>query len=144
MELDSNKEIRRAVDTGKVLFGTKQTEKNVLKGNGKLIIISRNFPKEFKEKLKHLGNISQIPFYEFSGSGLTLGSVCGKPFIVGCMLVQDFGKSNVLELLKEEKPVRKKRIAVKAKSAKKSVSKKIESEKTSMPAKKSKKTVKKE
>ncbi len=143
MELDSNKEIRRAVDTGKVLFGTKQTEKNVLKGNGKLIIISRNFPKEVKEKLKHLGNISQIPFYEFAGSGLTLGSVCGKPFIVGCMLVQDFGKSKVLELLKAEKPASRKRIAVKAKTEKKSVAKKIENGKTAMSVKKLKKTVKK-
>lgn len=120
MEIDANKEIRRAVDTGKVLFGLKQAQKNVLKGNGKLIIISRNIPVADKEKLKHFGNVSQIPFFEFKGSGITLGSVCGKPFIVGCCLVQDVGKSRVLELLGIAKAVKK---TAKRPSAKKAVKK---------------------
>lgn len=134
MDLDVNKEIRRAVDTGSVVFGSKQCQKNVLKGNGKLIIVSRNTPKLLIERVKQLGVVSGIPCYDFKGTGLTLGSVCGKPFIVGCLLVQDVGKSRVMDLLQEKKVFAKK-------IARKKAVDKSKKSKTKTPGK-AKKTVK--
>lgn len=101
-KIDANKEIRRAVDTGKVEFGFKQAEKNVLKGNAKLIILSSNAQKRNKEKIMQHCSVAGIPFFEFSGTAVELGNVCGKPFVVSCLSVESQGKSNVLGLAKEK------------------------------------------
>ena len=57
MSVDANKEIRRAVDTGEVVFGTKVTKKKLLLGEGKMLIVSNNIPSNEKESLKHLANL---------------------------------------------------------------------------------------
>ena len=98
MVVDANKEIRRAVDTGKVAFGFKQCQKELAKGNGELIIISKNMQPSEKEKLKHIAQIGEKKVVDYDKSGLVLGSVCGKPFVVSAMIILDKGKSNVTEL----------------------------------------------
>lgn len=110
--IDAKKEIRRAVDTGKVIFGMKQSEKSILKGKGELIIISSNANDLVKERLEEIGRISEIPSYGFDGTALELGSVCGKPFPVSVMVVLSKGKSQAAEL-KEKKE--KKRTKAKGK-----------------------------
>ncbi|MBN1941565.1 MAG: 50S ribosomal protein L30e [Candidatus Diapherotrites archaeon] len=101
-KIDANKEIRRAVDTGKVEFGFKQSEKNILKGNAELIILSSNVQKRIKEKIKQQCEIAKIPFFEFSGTSVELGSICGKPFIISCLCIRKQGKSKVLDLPKNK------------------------------------------
>ncbi len=96
--MDTNKEIRRAVDTGKVSFGYKTCQKNLLNGKGELIIVCSNLPKNDKEVLQHLAKVEGKKFLEYPENGLTLGSVCGKPFVISAMIVIDAGKSNVLDL----------------------------------------------
>ena len=98
MDVEANKEIRRAVDTGKVVFGTKVARKKILAGEGEMVIVSSNMPTNEKETLKQLVTVEGKKFYEFSDTGLVLGSVCGKPFTVSVMLVLEAGKSKVLEL----------------------------------------------
>ena len=98
VKMDAAKEIRRAVDTGKVLFGTKGTEKSLKNGTAKLLVIAGNCPKLAREKLISYAEISRTPFYGLGGTGLELGSVCGKPFTVSAMVVQGEGKSKVLEI----------------------------------------------
>ncbi len=102
-KIDVNKELRRAVDTGKVFFGQKQAEKSILKGKAQLVIISGNIPKLEKEKIVANAAVSQVPSIEFDGSGLELGSVCGKPFVVSVMVVVEPGKSAILKAVKKEK-----------------------------------------
>lgn len=103
MEVDAGKELRRAVDTGKVLFGKKEVEKSVLKGDCKLVIISNNTEKYDKERVLQLCNTAQVPFFEFDATGLDIGSYCGKPFVVSFAGIEDKGKSRVLELAKSKK-----------------------------------------
>jgi large subunit ribosomal protein L30e len=98
--MDATKEIRRAVDTGKVSFGYDSCRKNILKGAGEMVIVCANLPHNSKEALKHLAEVEGKKFFEFPENGLVLGSVCGKPFVVSAMLVLDKGKSNVLEITK--------------------------------------------
>ncbi len=102
-EIDINREIRKAVDTGSVSFGERGSGKSILKGDAQLIIISNNLSKLLREKISHLAKISQIPLYEFSGSGMELGAVCGKPFVVGTMAIQNIGKSKILSYLHKKK-----------------------------------------
>ncbi len=95
-EINFEKEIRRAVDSGKVEFGYRSAEKNMLTGKGKLLVTSAGLPEKKKEKLDYLAELSGIPVKEFKKSALRLGSVCGKPFPVTAMVVMEQGKSKVL------------------------------------------------
>ena len=99
--MDVSREIRRAVDTGDVKFGNKQAEKSVLKGVAGLIIISNNAPAQLKERVKQICTVSSVPLYEFEDTGLALGSVCGKPFVVSVLAIEKVGKSKVLDAVKE-------------------------------------------
>lgn len=96
--VEVNKEIRRAVDTGKVVFGYKQCRKELAKNNGELLIIAKNLPKNQKETLTHLAKIEEKKVFEFPESGLNLGSICGKPFVISSMIILDKGKSKVNEI----------------------------------------------
>jgi large subunit ribosomal protein L30e len=88
-----------------VLFGFRSAEKSVLKGVGQLVIVSSNAQKNPSERLRHLASIAGIPLLGFKGSGLELGSVCGKPFVVSAKVVEDQGKSKLLDAI-AEKPKR--------------------------------------
>lgn len=104
----ASREIRRAVDTGKVLFGTRQGEYHIKQGKGKLLVLTQNTPIYTTEKMNHIAGIAEIPIYTFGGTGLELGEVCGKPFVVSSLLVLDVGKSKVTDLVKERKTRKKK------------------------------------
>ncbi|MDO8428313.1 MAG: 50S ribosomal protein L30e [Candidatus Diapherotrites archaeon] len=112
MEYDAGKEIRRAVDTGKVLFGEKESKKSVLNGNGEIIIVSSNLSSSKKEQLQYFAKLASIAYFEFDGTGTKLGSVCGKPFAISTMVIQDTGKSSILKAVTEtatQKPTAKKK-----------------------------------
>ncbi len=94
--VDLSKEIRRAVDTGKVVFGSKQSEKSILMGKSKLLIVVSNAPELVKEKAVHQAGISGIPYLNFEGTGLQLGSICGKPFNILLMSIEEVGKSTIV------------------------------------------------
>ncbi len=100
-KVDAAKEIRRAVDTGKALFGAKEAEKSLKNGTAKLIIIAKNSPGLVREKLVLFAETGKIPHHVFAGNGVELGSICGKPFAVSAMTIEEPGKSRVLEVAKE-------------------------------------------
>lgn len=102
MTIDIQKEIRRAVDTGNVIFGFRSAQKSILKGKAKLIIIAANCPRRLSLKIRHDTQITQTPLFEFDGTGLQLGSICGKPFLVSTLGITDEGKSKVLEITQTE------------------------------------------
>jgi large subunit ribosomal protein L30e len=100
MATDPSKELRRAVDSGKVLFGKRQVEKSAAKGSCKLVITSQNAEKYAKERIQQLCSTTQTPFYEFKASSQDIGSYCGKPFSISFACIENPGKSKILELAK--------------------------------------------
>ncbi len=100
-KVDAPREIRRAVDTGKVGFGARESEKSLKNGSAKLIIIAKNAPRLSMEKLVSFAENGKTPHFVFEGNGIELGSVCGKPFAISAMVIEDAGKSRALELSKE-------------------------------------------
>ena len=94
--VDIGKEIRRAVDTGKVVFGSKQSEKSILVGKSRLLIIASNVPELLKESMVHKAEIAGTPYLSFDGTGMQLGSICGKPFGILLMSVEEPGKSTIV------------------------------------------------
>ena len=96
--MDLDRGIRVAVDTGSVILGSDKTTQALKLGKGELIIVAANCPKDIKEDIDIYSKLSNIPVFTFEGSSVELGSVCGKPFTVASLIVQDPGDSNILEL----------------------------------------------
>ncbi|MEE1118267.1 50S ribosomal protein L30e [Methanosphaera sp.] len=96
--MDIERGIRVAVDTGKVILGSKKSIQAIKLGNGELVVMAANAPKNLKEDVEIYSNLSEIPVHIFDGSSVDLGSICGKPFTVSVLVVQEPGDSNILEL----------------------------------------------
>lgn len=100
--MDEKIEIRRAVDTGKTIEGTKEAEKTLLKKEAQLIVMTKSLGKELKERITHYCKLSKTPILEFSGTSQELGAVCGKPYPISALTITDKGKSSILETTKQE------------------------------------------
>ncbi len=96
--MNVEKAIRTAVDTGEVIFGERETLRAVRNNEVKLVIMAENCPPELERDLKHFARLCDVSVYEFSGTGVELGSVCGKPFIISMLGVVKAGDSDILEL----------------------------------------------
>ena len=88
--------IRKAIDTGSVIVGTDKSLKAVKTDEAKLVIYAANCKKESKDDLMHYTKMANIPTLEFVGTGMDLGMVCGKPFIVSMLAVISPGDSSIL------------------------------------------------
>ena len=97
--MDIDRGIRVAVDTGNVILGSKKSIQNLKLGKGKLVIMAENAPDDVKEDVEYYAKLSNIPIYVYNGSSVELGSVCGKPFTVTTLLIQDPGDSTILEIV---------------------------------------------
>jgi len=92
------KEIRSAVDTGEVIMGERETLK-LLKDSGlKLVICASNTKAEMRNELEKHAKIVSVPLYNFEGSGLELGAICGRPHLISMLGVINSGDSDILKL----------------------------------------------
>ena len=96
--MDIERGIRVAVDTGKVILGSNKSIQAIKLGNGELVVMAANAPKNLKEDVEVYSKLSEMPVHIFDGSSVELGSICGKPFTVSVLVVQEPGDSNILEL----------------------------------------------
>ncbi len=96
--MDVNKAIRVAIDTGKIYMGSEETINAVINKEVKLVIVAENCPPERKADLKKFAKLSGIPVYEFEGTSMELGAVCGRPHVVAMLGVVEAGDSDIFEL----------------------------------------------
>ncbi len=96
--MDVNKQIRMAVKTGKVEFGSKGAQATVRAAKAKLVILANNCPAAERHDILHNAEQSEVPVYVFAGSSLDLGALCEKPFPVSALVVREAGDSEVLKL----------------------------------------------
>jgi len=96
--IDINKAIATTVKTGKVLFGTNNAIKNAKTGKARLIIIASNCPRKNHEDIEYYCRLSNIPIIVYNGTGIDLGVVCGKSFMVSALTVREPGDSDILKL----------------------------------------------
>lgn len=97
--MDIDRGIRVAVDTGSVTLGSEKSIQGLKHGKGKLVIIAENCPHDIREDVIHYSKLSEIPVYNYKGTSVDLGSVCGKPFTVATLTIKDPGDSNILEVM---------------------------------------------
>jgi large subunit ribosomal protein L30e len=96
--LDVNKQIRMAVKTGKVDFGSKGAMSSVYSARAKLVILANNSPESQRNDIMYNAEKSGVPVYIFPGSSLDLGALCDKPFPVSTLVIKEPGDSEVLKL----------------------------------------------
>jgi large subunit ribosomal protein L30e len=97
--MDIDRGIRDAVDTGNVTLGSVKSIQGLKLGKGKLVILAQNCPDDIREDVLHYSKLSDIPVYDYKGTSVELGSVCGKPFTVATLTIKDPGDSNILEVM---------------------------------------------
>ncbi len=91
--MDLVKEIKKAISTGKVYFGTEQAKKALQKGEAKVIIVARNCPdRSFLENLD-----KNVTLINFEGTSTELGSICGKMFDISILTIVDPGESSFIK-----------------------------------------------
>jgi large subunit ribosomal protein L30e len=96
--MDVPRAIRATVETGKVVFGERETLKKLREGKIRLVVVAANCPPRFKEALLRSSASLKIPIYEHEASTMDLGSLCGKPFPISMLGVSEAGDSNIFEL----------------------------------------------
>ena len=96
-----DQELRLALSTGKVQLGSKATVRELRRGRAKLAIVSSNCPRNAREVINNFGKLSEVPVMEHSKDSVDLGTLCGKPFPVSAMVINDPGDSKILDLVKQ-------------------------------------------
>lgn len=97
--MDVDRGIRVAVDTGDVTLGSEKSIQSLKLGKGQLVIVAENSPKSILEDVEYYSQLSDIPSYTYKGTSVDLGSVCGKPFTVATLVINDPGDSTILETM---------------------------------------------
>jgi len=85
------RDLRMAIETGKVVFGIKESKKAITQKKAKLLILANNCP---DENLKN----QDVKTYNFGDTNIELGQACGKPFPISALVVIEEGSSNILSL----------------------------------------------
>lgn len=98
--MDVDRGIRVAVDTGDVTLGSEKSIQSLKLGKGKLVVVAANAPKDILEDVEYYANLSDIPAHTYDGTSVDLGSVCGKPFTVATLIINDPGDSTILDDLR--------------------------------------------
>jgi large subunit ribosomal protein L30e len=101
LENEINKAIRTCVDSGKVEFGLDTCLKKALNGKGKMIILSSSAPQDKASDIVRYAKLSNILVYKSSLNSRDLGSLCGKPFLVSGIWIENFGNSKIYELVQK-------------------------------------------
>jgi large subunit ribosomal protein L30e len=99
--IDINKAIATTARTGKAFLGAENTVKNTKVGKVKLVIVAANCPQETHENIKYYCRLSDIPLIAYNGTGIDLGTACGKPFTISALAVREPGDSEILKLAEE-------------------------------------------
>lgn len=97
--MDVDRGIRVAVDTGDVILGSEKSVQSLKLGKGQLVVIAANSPKEILKDVEYYSKLSEILVYIYDGTSVELGSVCGKPFTVATLVINDPGDSTILEII---------------------------------------------
>jgi large subunit ribosomal protein L30e len=95
-----DQELRLALSTGKVMVGSKAAVRELRRGRAKLAMVASNCPRDARNTIENYGKLSEVPVVEHPKDSIDLGTLCGKPFPVSALVVNDPGDSKILDLVK--------------------------------------------
>jgi large subunit ribosomal protein L30e len=88
--MNIERDLKIAITTGKVLFGTKEAERSVKNKTAKMIVLASNSSNDLLE------NQTTVKVIRFPGDNVALGALCGKPFSISAVTIIGAGDSGVL------------------------------------------------
>jgi len=88
--------LKKAIETGEVVMGSKETLDAIERKKAKLVVIASNCPLQIAEKTK------KSSLHVFKGTGVELGIACGKPFSIAVLAVLNPGDSDILGLARKK------------------------------------------
>jgi len=78
----SIEKVRKALTQGKMIFGTKQTIKNIKRGKVKKVFLARNCPNATKEDIEQYKKLTNIEVIQLNEPSDELMLICKKNFPV--------------------------------------------------------------
>lgn len=93
-----DQELRMAINTGRVHLGSKVAVREIRRGRARMAILSSNCPDQVRDNIENFGKLSEIPVLLHQKDSMDLGILCGKPFPVSTIVINDPGDSRILEL----------------------------------------------
>jgi large subunit ribosomal protein L30e len=97
-----DQQLRLALSTGRVQLGSKQTVRELRRGRARMAILSSNCPEKMKYSIENYGKLGNVPIWEHEKDSVDLGMLCGKPYPVSAIVINDPGDSRILDIVKEE------------------------------------------
>ncbi len=96
-----NRELQKVLDNGKMLIGSREAIKAVMRNEAKIIIHASNCPEEIKRSFEGTSKKEngELTVYEYPANSLELGLACGKPYPVASLCITDTENSEILKLL---------------------------------------------
>jgi len=94
-------ELRLALSTGRVQLGSKMAVREMRRGRARMAILSSNCPAKNAETIETYGRLSEIPVLTHAKDSVDLGVLCGRPYPVSAIVINDPGDSRILELVKD-------------------------------------------
>ncbi|KON30479.1 hypothetical protein AC482_03735 [miscellaneous Crenarchaeota group-15 archaeon DG-45] len=91
-----------ALSTGRVHLGSKMAEREMRRGRAKLAIVSSNCPEAITREIENYGRLAGVPVLRHQNDSLDLGLLCGKPFPVSAIVINEPGDSKILNLVNAE------------------------------------------
>jgi len=81
-------EIRKLLNTDKIVIGTERTLKLLRKGEVGKVFVSRNAEPEAKKDLEYYKKVGGVEVNLLEVNNEELGTICGKPFLVSVIGVK--------------------------------------------------------
>ena len=94
--MDIARQLKQGINTGKLVFGQRQTSSHCSKGDAKLVLVAANCPESFINNLRN--SHPSVPIHQVTMVNRQLGAACGKPFPISSLCILDEGQSELLQL----------------------------------------------
>lgn len=94
---DLANDIRLAVDSGKAVFGVKESIDSIMTSKAKVVVVASSNRRDRINDVLHLAKFSEVKVVVFQGNPMNLGVVCGKPYSVSVVAITEPGSSNIVK-----------------------------------------------
>jgi large subunit ribosomal protein L30e len=94
--MDLNRQLKTAMNTGKMTYGQNQAADACANGEAKLIIFAANCPQKYIDGIRT--RHPDVPLHRIELVNRELGAACAKPFAISTICVLNEGSSELLSL----------------------------------------------
>ncbi len=94
---DLNNDLRLVIDTGKYTLGNREVVRSITESTAKAIVLASKGKKSIVEDILHMCKVADIRVISYNGNSIELGALCGKPYAVNVLAINEPGNSNILK-----------------------------------------------